>query len=232
MNFIVDGKLFERYPTTHIGVALLEEIDNSKPSDCAQFLADCCARTFEGLRDLDIATHPAVLPWREAYAKFGAKPNKFRSSIEALLRRVQKGAPLPSISPLVDLYNALSVKYCLPCGAEDADCLDGELRLTFAQGTERGTCLGEIEPSTCEVGEVAYLDDTGFVCRRWNWREADRTKITAHTKRAIFVSESLDPNGAMVLEKLIREFLDRAAGVLGGRYRSAVLNVQSPTFTF
>ena len=44
-----------------------------------------------------------------------------RSSIEALLKRVNSGNPVSSINKLVDIYNSASLKYGLPCGAEDLD---------------------------------------------------------------------------------------------------------------
>src|SRR4051812_16735070 len=72
--------------------------------------------------DAAIAELPEVRVWREAYAVAGVKPSKYRSSIEALLRRAAKGA-VPPVLPLVDLYNAVSLRHRVPLGAADADLL-------------------------------------------------------------------------------------------------------------
>ena len=45
--------------------------------------------------------------WREAYRAFGAKPQRTRNSLEALLRRAEGG--LPRVNRLTDAYNAISV---------------------------------------------------------------------------------------------------------------------------
>jgi len=55
---------------------------------------------------------PHVALWREAFRALGAKPQRTRNSLEALLRRVPDG--LPWINRLSDLYNALSVLHEVP----------------------------------------------------------------------------------------------------------------------
>ncbi|ROO90755.1 DNA/RNA-binding domain of Phe-tRNA-synthetase-like protein [Actinocorallia herbida] len=126
-----------------------------------------------------------VLAWREAYRAFGAKPNRTRPSVDALLRRADK---LPSISRVVDAYNAVSVEYALPIGGEDLDHYAGAAVLTVADGTET---FGEDEPPV--AGEVVWRDDIGVTCRRWNWRQGVRTRITEDTRDALFLLERLEP---------------------------------------
>ena len=60
---------------------------------------------------------PHVAAWRDAYRAFGAKPQRTRNSVEALLRRAESG--LPRVNRLTDLYNAVSVRHQLPLGGED-----------------------------------------------------------------------------------------------------------------
>ena len=64
---------------------------------------------------------PHVALWREAFRAFGAKPQRTRNSLEALLRRVPDG--LPRINRLTDLYNAVSVLHEVPVGGEDLDAV-------------------------------------------------------------------------------------------------------------
>ncbi|MDQ0925487.1 DNA/RNA-binding domain of Phe-tRNA-synthetase-like protein [Pseudarthrobacter sp. W1I19] len=58
---------------------------------------------------------PHVAAWRETYKAFGAKPQRTRNSLEALLRRAASG--LPRVNRLTDLYNAVSVLHQVPLGA-------------------------------------------------------------------------------------------------------------------
>ena len=50
-----------------------------------------------------------------------------------------------SISPLVDLYNAVSLRHALPCGGEDRAAIVGDVRLTRAAGGEPFRTIGAAE---------------------------------------------------------------------------------------
>ncbi|MFG3440328.1 B3/4 domain-containing protein [Nonomuraea sp. NPDC047897] len=129
--------------------------------------------------------------WRDAYRTFGAKPSRTRPSVDALTRRL----PLPEINRVVDAYNAISVKHALPIGGEDLDRYSGPARLVRAAGDE----ASEEPLGTPEPGEVIWRDDAGVTCRRWNWRQGVRTRITEETVNALFILERLEP---MTMEEL------------------------------
>lgn len=137
---------------------------------------------------------PHVALWRDAYRSFGAKPQRTRNSLEALLRRVPGG--LPRINRLTDLYNAFSVLHEVPVGGEDLAGYVGPARLIRATGTEHfeTTADGESVLEHPESGEVAWTDDAGVTCRRWNWRQCTRTQLTAATTRALFIVDALGPD--------------------------------------
>ena len=97
-------------------------------------------------------------------------------------RRVLKTGTLPSIDPIVDLYNAISLKYALPVGGEYFAAYAGMPRLAIEDGTEDFDTIKEGTPVTesPEPGEVAWRDDIGVTCRRWNWRQGRRTRLDAN----------------------------------------------------
>jgi DNA/RNA-binding domain of Phe-tRNA-synthetase-like protein len=144
--------------------------------------------------------HPRVAAWRDAFRAFGAKPQRTRPSVEALLRRMPDG--LPRVDRLTDAYNAVSVSHLLPLGGEDVDRYHGPLRLTRAAGDEpfETTAGGEPVVEHPEPGEVVWRDDAGVTCRRWNWRQCTRTRLTDRTTRAVFVLDALDPMSADELD--------------------------------
>ena len=185
MQILVTDTFWELFPAARIGLVVARGIDNSGAGgQPAALLAEAIAASATALEGTDMASHPAVAPWRVAYAQFGAKPSKFRSSIESLLRSAQSGR-LRSISPLVDLYNSISLRYQLPCGGEDLAAIAGNLRLTRAAGGESFRTIGSERDEPPVPGEVIYADDAGAVCRCFNWREADRTKLTERTRDAL-----------------------------------------------
>ncbi|MGE5287110.1 MAG: B3/4 domain-containing protein [Micromonosporaceae bacterium] len=163
------------------------------PSDGAseRWLAEAAAGIGAACDDPAVGEHVAA--WQDAYRAFGAKPKRTRSSVEALLRRA--GAGLPRVNRVVDAYNAVSVAHVLPIGGEDSDAYDGPARLVRALGGEPFDTSAHGEPLTdhAEPGEVVWRDDTGVTCRRWNWRQCQRTQITDRTANAFFVLERLAP---------------------------------------
>lgn len=150
--------------------------------------------------------------WRAAYRAFGAKPQRTPPSSEALLKRVLRDGALPPVNAIVDLYNAVSLRYALPVGGEDAAAYLGAPRLVRAVGTERFDTMqnGAVQTEMPEPGEVVWCDDLGVTCRRWNWRQGTRTRIETSTTRAWFILEALGP---MPDEDLLRAGEELANGL-------------------
>jgi DNA/RNA-binding domain of Phe-tRNA-synthetase-like protein len=139
--------------------------------------------------------------WADAYTRFGAKPNRTPCSAQALRKRVLKDGMIPSINSVVDLYNAVSLKYAIPVGGENYDAYAGRPLLTVADGREQFETVmnGEVVIENPFPGEVIWRDDAGVTCRRWNWRQGTRTRLETAGGRMWFVLESLEtmPEGAL-----------------------------------
>lgn len=133
--------------------------------------------------------------WREAYRAFGAKPQRTPCSAEALRRRAARDGSLPAVNAVVDLYNAVSVRFAVPVGGEDADLYVGAPALVRAIGGEPFDTVQDGQPriEPVEAGEVVWRDARGVTCRRWNWRQGARTRIGLETTAMWFVLERLDP---------------------------------------
>jgi len=139
--------------------------------------------------------------WNEAYLRFGAKPNRTPSSAQALRKRVLKEGRVPSINPVVDLYNAVSLRYAVPVGGENYDAYVGRPHLTISEGTEwfETTSSGQGIVESPAPGEVIWRDDRGVTCRRWNWRQGYRTRLDSLTGRMWFILEALETMPAEAL---------------------------------
>lgn len=145
------------------------------------------------LAERQVTELPHVVSWREAYQGFGAKPNRTRNSLEALLRRTPSG--LPRVNRLTDIYNAVSVLHRIPLGGEDLARYQGSPALIRATGNEifDTASNGETVIEHPEPGEVVWSDDAGVTCRRWNWRQGRRTQLTDDTTSALFILDALAP---------------------------------------
>ncbi|OWJ98244.1 hypothetical protein B6S59_01325 [Pseudomonas sp. A46] len=131
--------------------------------------------------------------WADVFRKFGAKPQRTPCSAEALRKRVLRDGSLPSIDPVVDLYNAISIMYAVPVGGENSAAYVGSPQLVVADGTEAFDTMKEGAPAheSPDKGEVVWRDDQGVTCRRWNWRQGVRTRLDSEAKEMWFILESL-----------------------------------------
>ena len=190
----VDAAVFGLRPDYR---AMLVAVDGLVPgpsdqaSEALLQAAEATAR--EALRDRPAEQLPHVAAWREAYRAFGAKPQRTRNSLEALLRRAPSG--LPRVNRLTDLYNAISVLHQIPLGGEDLTRYTGAPRLVRATGQEPFDTVadGIAVTERPDPGEVVWCDDAGVTCRRWNWRQARRTQLRNDTSAALFILDALDP---------------------------------------
>lgn len=162
-----------------------------------------------------ISENGPVAVWREAYKKFKTKKGA-RSSIESLLKRVAQEKPVSPITPLVDVYNAVSLAFAVPVGGEDLDKIQGDMGLCLTHGGDAFLPIGSEENEPTLEGEICYLDDAGAVCRCMNWRDGQRTELSEKTKNAIFLIECTQRD----LETRSREAMEEL-GKRIGRYFGA-----------
>ena len=119
MKLQIDPRIFNQYPGTLIGVVTLEGVDNhGEASDIQSLLREAEQVAIQKIGTDPITEHPNIACWREVYRKFGAKPKKYPSSIENLVRRVSSGEQIRHVNKLVDIYNVISLRYLLPVGGE------------------------------------------------------------------------------------------------------------------
>lgn len=205
--------------------ALLLAVDGIEPgaSDAASeaMLVAAEEEARRLLAETAVEDLPHVAAWREAYRAFGAKPQRTRNSLEALVRRAA-ATGLPRVNRLTDLYNSVSVRRQVPLGGEDLDRYAGPPRLVRANGTEPfdSTADGATVVEHPDAGEVVWADDAGVTCRRWNWRQAQRTQLHDGTRAALFIVDALAPMGDAALAAVGDE-LEARLRELGGDVRVA-----------
>lgn len=85
--------------------------------------------------------------------------------------------------------------HLIPVGGEDTDHIRSGMRLVRAAGQEPFATVAGGEPAVDhpEPGEVVWCDDEGVTCRRRNWRQGVRTRLTEESVNAVFLLESLAP---------------------------------------
>ncbi len=179
MKFIVEKEIFEKLPNACFGVVMAKGIDNSKTYPEVDRLLDesigAAAQRFKGKK---VKEEPDILPYREAFHALDVNPNKYLCSIEALFTRIAKGKGMPHINPVVDLGNAISLKYTLPMGAHDLGGSGEDICIRLAQPGDTFLPFGGDAEETPDSGEVVYAVGHQVRTRRWTWRQSEHGKIT------------------------------------------------------
>lgn len=134
-KLIVDNEFWDLFPQAEIYLLrvndLNNEISDEKDAVMANLLKQAAKAGEAFVLDEPISQNEVIAQWRQAFQQFKTKKGA-RSSIEALLKRVQKGNIVRPINPLVDLYNVASMANGVPIGAEDTSKIAGDMHLGLA----------------------------------------------------------------------------------------------------
>lgn len=194
---------------------LVEAAPITQPDVASAALAQACQQV---LTD-DVAWAEAHLStWDDVFRAFGAKPKRTPCSASALRKRVLKEGALPPLDPVVDIYNAISIRYAIPVGGENLAAYAGAPRLTLAEGNEPFDTLKEGQPviEYPDAGEVIWRDDTGVTCRRWNWRQGVRTRLDSQAQHMWFILESLPSMPLSALQEAGDELVSNLQRLMPG----------------
>jgi DNA/RNA-binding domain of Phe-tRNA-synthetase-like protein len=231
--YSIAGEVFDLYPDYVRGVVLAYDVVNgNSPQDLVAMLRAAEAFVRERLTLEDVAAHPRIASWREAYRAFGAQPSKFRSSIEAMVRRALRHQELPSINALVDIGNALSLRYLVPTGGHAIDDVTQDIALRPATGQEEFVAFGSVEVEHPLPGEIIFAEGNTVLTRRWTWRQANHTLTLPTTKSIEFNIDGLPPVPESQVRDICREVAALIEKFCGGHTHWELLARENPQMQF
>lgn len=231
----VSESIFEKFPSFRRGIVAARRMDNRGPSgELEGLLHQAVAEAASNPVDLAVDSRTAV--WNETYRELGCNPKKFPPAHLALLKRVQRpGVALPFINRAVAIMNDNSIRGVLPVGGDDLGQAGETLELRLAEGTERFAPLdGPDRTENPDPGEIIYVvaETCEIMCRRWNWRNGFRTRITEETEALVMNIDGLG-EGSQARAVAVR---DRVARMLeqycGAETQTALLTPAAPFFRF
>jgi DNA/RNA-binding domain of Phe-tRNA-synthetase-like protein len=198
-QIIIDDEVFDRFPDFRRGLIVVSDVENALSDEVISATLNGEMAKKIGVNLLD---NEFVKAWDSVYLQLGSNPNKFPPSIKSLLKRVAKSGSFPFINSIVALFNYVSIKYLIPCGGDDVQKMEGNLRLGLSKGNEVFVPLGSESKEAPDAGEVIYFDDKtlNVMCRRWNWRNGDFTKILDTTRKLVINIDGIAPVPRSVIE--------------------------------
>lgn len=214
------------FPTLVPGILLVEGVQPDV--DISARLPPLFARARSRLAGVAESDLPEIQAWRRAFSQMGLKPTQYRSAAEALLRRFRKEDSLPTLHPLVDLCNAVSLAYALPIAVIDLDQVEGFMQVRHADGDEAYHAFsGDVEHP--EPDEVIFADGARRVhARRWTFRQSKHSTVSDATRRALIVSEGLHASAATDVAALLDTLEVALRGAGFTLSRRAILTAQAP----
>jgi DNA/RNA-binding domain of Phe-tRNA-synthetase-like protein len=226
------AELVERFPGFRVAFGVIAGLALSKQG-AAAVEAYVAAAEGEARRLLgagEIADLPEVAHWRAAYRAFGSKKTSYRDACEALLRRIRAGEGLPRVLPLVDLYNAISIRHRVPVGADDLSLVSLPCAFRYSRPGDSFLDGGQSPPANDPpaAGEVVYADSEKCLCRRWNWRQDARSRIRPGTRDALIVIQTLEEDGPERLARATEDFAALARDAFAATSRWAVAGAGQP----
>lgn len=229
--FAVEQAVFEAFPTYLVGCVLATGLRNDTPSPVIDALLE---KAEQSLRDKYAGTDPKSLPeialWRSVFSRCGWSPSKFPASIEALLKRVLRGDPLPRINPIVDLANACSLSYLTPVGAHDLKTLPASLTVRHARALDVFAPMGTDSVETPDENEIVYVTETSVRTRRWVWRQSRDALITPTTTDAFFPVDGFIPETHSLVNEAVAFLAITLEQELGGNARTGFVDTDTRTF--
>ncbi|MBE3113739.1 MAG: hypothetical protein IMZ49_03845 [Actinobacteria bacterium] len=201
MKFKVYDEVFKKLPDLYFGVVVGNQINNQQHiPEIYDLMKNEMSQVENNFKGVNLKEYQGIIPYRDAFNQLNLNPNKFMSSVEAMVKRVSKGNILPSINPVVDLVNRISLKYILPMGAHDLDALEGEIAIRFSRKGDTFTPLGEELVEVLDSGELVYADSKRIRTRRWIWRQSNIGKIDENSKNIFFPIDGFQTNKERVMK--------------------------------
>lgn len=234
MKFIVAPEIFAKLPNMYVGVVVAHNIKNDQEyPEITEMLEKYEKIAQEKFKDAKVKERPEIIPYREAFRAIGINPNKYPCSVEAMFKRLAKGKSLPNINPLVDLNNAISLKYTLPMGTHNLDTANTDITMRLANPTnDRFIPLGkgEDEVEVPDAEEVVYAVGNQVRTRRWTWRQSDNGKITPETKNVFFpIDGFIDVNKDQV-DQAVAELAEQLEKIFNVDVHQGVVDKEHPIF--
>jgi DNA/RNA-binding domain of Phe-tRNA-synthetase-like protein len=164
----------------------------------------------------EIRSMAELVKLHEILRGVGVRPRSHPPSTQKLLESAWQRGEIPEVNNLVDAYNLASMITRCSLGAHDLDHLALPVELRLFRGSENFRPLGSEEDQPVNRGEFGYVDAEARVICRLDSLQADFSKVTNRTTRALLIIESTSVHDAERLEEdfaVTREVLDRFCDV-------------------
>lgn len=220
LNFHIDDDV--RALGVRGAFALLTGLDNSGTGTAlAEWRGALVERLRHELTADILSSDPVLAGFRALHDAIGRSNRRFPASAEALVALFLRKGIVPTINPLVDLYNGVSLETRLSLGAHDLAHVEGDVTLRLTGGGERFVPLGATVPEVIGPGEYAYFDGSGEILCRLEHRQCERTRVTPATTDCFYIVQGNAATDRRSIEAALDRLVTLTREHCGGKVASA-----------
>lgn len=230
MLFEIEKEIFTHFPGLRIVTARVEGLSNEcDETGIDAFLKEAWASAGAAATEYgNPQSHPFIKPWVESMKAVGVSRKKFPVSIESMVRRASKSDSPFSINPIVDFYNAISLKNIVPAGGYDTAEFKDHMTLRMSREGDTFCALDSDETESIPPGEVSYADCSEIITRHFLWKQSRHCLLTENTKDILFVSEIEGSLPEEIADTVAADFRDGLKKFFNTDAEVIILNEKNP----
>ncbi len=228
MDLYIAPEVVQRFPRIFVGGVIARHVNNrAAAAEAASLLAHVQQHIRDDSETVPDSVHAALRRWQEAFDEAGFD-RRYPPSVVALYRRIASGESIPSISPAVDIANAISLKYGLPVGAHDISSIQGSLGIRLAGEGLHFAPPGGDGDEIVPTGELVYADGKEVRTRRWVWRQSRHGRVTPDSTTIFFPIDGFHGQTDDAVRAAADELSDLVQRLLGAKTRTIFVHAGQP----
>jgi len=230
MKFRIEKEVFEKFPNLFVAIPVIKGFKNSgHNSEVKKLMRDAEESLKNSYKNLEeYVASPNIQSYFECFRGFGMNPKKVRPTHYSLGKRVLAGGELPNVNPIVNVYNAFSIKNVIPFGGENLDSVYGDFTMQFANGDEHWLGIGLNKPRSPKKGDLVWADDYDVSTLSLNHLQCDRTKMENNTTNGYFIMDGFVGINDELIKSVAKEFSEYIVKNFGGEYEILILDKDTP----
>lgn len=236
-SFEIDQAILQALPKISVFLGVVRNIDVEKIDNdgIKKFLEEAWKSAGENVsRCANVQSHPNIQLWRQAFQSLKISTKKYASSVESLAKRAAKENSKPfSINPLVDFYNAFSLKYLIPFGGFDMDSdVSKAVALRFSKDGDTFFALDANAAINLPPGEPLYASGNICTTRYINYKQSKEGLIEPTTSNICLVAEVLNGYPSDQLKEMQEDFKKRCLEFLHAEAEVYMTDENKPSITY
>jgi tyrosyl-tRNA synthetase len=234
MKFSLKKELTDKFPNLQVGLLVATDVDNTQNLDQTyQILWNKNEKRAKEFNKSELKDIPKIQSWLNAFKKVNIDPQENLPSHAAMLQRVINREQIPSINPLVNLYNAQSLDSLLPLGGHDLDKIKGDISVGPNSKKLEFTPINSDQniSITTPANEFVYADSQKVMTRKWVWRQSQKTMTTTETQNILIPIDNLGQYKNKKLQAIatkLKSLIIKYCGTKNTKFKFEIVSSKQP----